>query len=168
MFRLFVLTASLLLPSFASGEVSCAKSMCFDPRDTEAISGSLTDELRAISDEYIATLLSDSFQSAAKYWTTDANGKAKPTASLQRIRETVGFGDGHQSTEFRQTFSVPEADGRTGYFVVVEYGTQTEAFDVIQRVVWVVDGEHWRVFCHEYVFLCPPDSTPVDLSSREP
>jgi hypothetical protein len=168
MFRLFVLTASLLLPLFANGEVSCVKSTCFDPRDAEATSESLTEELRVVSDEYIAILLSDSFQSAAKYWNTNARGEAKTTSSLLRIRETVGFADGHQLTEFRQTFSVPEANGRTGYFIVVEYGTQTEAFDVIQHVLWEADGKQWRVVCHGYVFRCPPDSTPVDLSSRGP
>ena len=167
MFRRFFLIASLLLPPFANGEISCLKSLCFDPQDTEAISGSLTNELRTISDAYIAILLSNSFQSATEYWSTGASGKEMTTSRLQTIREKGGFTDGHQSTEFRQAFSVPEANGRTGYFVVVEYGTQTELFDVIQHVVWEVEDAQWRIVCHGHIFRCPPDSTPVDLSSTK-
>ena len=165
MSRFAVLFAAILFPYAATSEVTCSDSVCFDSVDSQPVAEPVEAELRAIADKYLAVLKSEFFEESTEYWKPDSAGQPQTRLKLQKLRDSVGFVPDDETTVFRQMFSVSEANGRTGYFIVIEYGTRTGSFDVIQHIVWELESEHWQIVCHGYVYRCPPDSTPVDLSS---
>lgn len=141
--------------------------MCIDSSDTQPIHRSTAVDVRTSSDAYLKALRAEHVSEALSYWKSGEFGQSKTEATLRRLREDIGFADGHLSTDFRRAFSVSEANGQAGYFVVVEYGTRTKSKDLIQYVVWAVDDMRWQIVCHGYIFRCGPDSTPIDLSSSD-
>jgi hypothetical protein len=73
----------------------------------------------------------------------------------------------HIDTSIRRAYAVDKANGETGYFVVTQYGTRTDKFDVLHSAVWKHSSSGWKIVCAFFMLRCPPGSIPVELSPNK-
>lgn len=148
-----------------ASEDTCAEwGFLLDPNQATPLAPEVEAQVRGISEEYLKALGSDHPDEAEMFWDEPSGGRHPLSSRSALLQGTLGLGSGHISTVFRKAYSVPEAGGSVGTFVVLEYGTRSESHDSLHAVVWIQAKSEWKVFGHGYILACPPDSAPVRLA----
>jgi len=159
-----IVSAFLFLSNVAvADEVVCSGSSgspIIDSETREEIDVATSADVRVMSDKFVALFVSPQFRETYALWEKGREFEGfRPFA----VTKEIGLDTEHIETLYRQAYAVTEAYGKTGYFVVVEYGIKTTEFDVIHSQVWKPTESGWRVIALLNVFRCPPDSALVEL-----
>jgi len=164
------LIAAFFLPASIAGadEVVCSEyaGRFVNLETREEVDKDIVAEIRVSSDKFVDLYVSGDFQNTKVFWLGEPNDR---TVIARRFGTTkvIGSDTEHIETFYRQSYAVTEANGKSGYFVVTEYGTRTSMFDVIHSQVWKPTVEGWRVISIFNTYRCPLDSSPVKLSPNK-